>query len=173
MPSEDSRRGDTSGNGERATGDSATAPVQSGSGRPQMHGGIGGPGGRGREQGGDGGAGQGPRLMDEHAQMFDTWGGTGGAAGDGDIAGKAGIGERPNVGKRLLSPGQKVPKMTLETFFQDNELDMEVFQILKANGFSSLRGLGHASGWDLIDLGLSIGHLREVEAALNDLVTQK
>ncbi|KAJ7504843.1 hypothetical protein B0H11DRAFT_2186943 [Mycena galericulata] len=122
--------------------------------RPQIIGGRGGAGGRGSTTGGNGGR-----------------GGEGGLGGDGDTkGGDGGVGERASYTEPFLPPGTQLPDMTVEEFCERYKLNSgPTVPVLAAQGFKTVKQLSNARSITLQDVGLGIGHIAELKAALETL----
>ncbi|KAJ7474362.1 hypothetical protein B0H11DRAFT_1918397 [Mycena galericulata] len=118
--------------------------------RPQISGGTGGAGGSASPMivlvviGGNGGHGEGPRIRVEHTDNF------------GDVGGQG------RSGAWRAATGA-------QTFCEEYKLDSHIASILAEQGFRTVRALSTVLTIELQDVGLGIGHIAELKAALESL----
>ncbi|KAJ6587835.1 hypothetical protein B0H10DRAFT_2233885 [Mycena sp. CBHHK59/15] len=136
-------------------------------------GGLGGKGGKGAMRGGDGGRGEGPRLLKEDVFLFASInGGTGGAGGEGGATGgSGGTGESPRLAEPLVPPGTRLPDdLSVQDFCKKYGLHHALISFLEEQGFTTVGALAFLNTFTLEDAGLRMGQIAELKNALNKLV---
>ncbi|KAJ7614936.1 hypothetical protein FB45DRAFT_873803 [Roridomyces roridus] len=144
--------------------------------RPELFGGTGGKGGASDDIGGEGGFGQGTRLPIEDVNEFKrVLGGTGGEGGFGpNKGGFGGMGQATQFGGRLLpafaSGGKGLPNLPLVEFCHTYDLDEDILERLREQGFKMSAALYGLKDDDLMGVGFKVGHVAEVKRALREFV---
>ncbi|KAJ7504851.1 hypothetical protein B0H11DRAFT_2273104 [Mycena galericulata] len=97
--------------------------------------------------------------------------GEGGPGGYGVVkGGDGGVGESPSYTEPFLPPGTQLPDMTVPEFCERYKLNSgPIASVLAAQGFKTVKELSIARSINLQDVGLGIGHIAELKAALETL----
>ncbi|KAJ7041125.1 hypothetical protein C8F04DRAFT_1080295 [Mycena alexandri] len=104
-------------------------------------------------------------------------GGLGGLGGGGiSLGGSGGVGERPDILVQTLYVG-KISEaarvnMPLKEFCTTYKVNKDLFNRLVEAGFSTVAGLLKVTTADLRDEGFSIGHIAELQRALEQFVAK-
>ncbi|KAF8174603.1 hypothetical protein K438DRAFT_1980068 [Mycena galopus ATCC 62051] len=143
-------------------------------GGTELFGGTGGKGGSGGQTGGAGGLGEAAQLAIENVDRFRRiHGGTGGEGGAGGmIGGRGGTGQGPKFSHQLLSmDGKDLPPLTVADFCQEYKLSDKIHKLLDDQGFETVGALFKLTDTDLENNGFKIGHIAELQRALNRFAT--
>ncbi|KAJ6587883.1 hypothetical protein B0H19DRAFT_195578 [Mycena capillaripes] len=115
------------------------------------------------------------RLAMENVDRFrQIHGGTGGEGRRGDvIGGRGGTGQGPKFSHQLLSiDGKGLPPLSVAEFCQEYQLSDKIHQLLDGQRFETVGPLFQLTDTDLKDAGFKVGHIAELERALNDFASK-
>ncbi|KAF7342863.1 hypothetical protein MSAN_02002500 [Mycena sanguinolenta] len=139
----------------------------SGSEGPYLFGGIGGKGGYGPRQGGEGGVGEATRVSIEFVSYFQKiFGGIGGEGGAGRLFGGNGGNGQGSVFSEPLGRPENAMSETSPTLLANYRMDEDLRKVLSEQGFVTVGALFMVTGDDLAEVGFKLGRVADLKEIL-------